>query len=73
MVHRRADVPAIGLRPNWDDLDIVFPSAVGTLRDPSNIDHQLKDALTTAGYQPWDLTFLKAPTLCKRASRESSI
>ena len=49
-MHRRADVPAIGLRPNWGDLDIVFPSAVGTLRDPSNIDHQLKDAFTTAGY-----------------------
>ena len=50
MVRRRADVPAIGLRPNWGDLDIVVPSAAGTLRDPSNIDHQLKDAFTTAGY-----------------------
>ncbi len=30
--------------------DLVFPSAVGTLRDPSNVDHQLKDAFKAAGF-----------------------
>jgi integrase len=33
----------------FGDLDLVFPSAVGTLRDPSNVDHQIKDAFTYAG------------------------
>ncbi|MDT4991086.1 MAG: hypothetical protein QOH97_978 [Actinoplanes sp.] len=33
----------------FGELALVFPSAVGTLRDPSNIDHQIKDAFTYAG------------------------
>ena len=34
---------------NFGELRLVFPSAVGTLRDPSNVDHQIKDAFTYAG------------------------
>ncbi|WP_203927870.1 site-specific integrase [Virgisporangium ochraceum] len=34
---------------DWGSLNLVFPSAVGTLRDPSNVDHHLKDAFTWAG------------------------
>ena len=31
------------------ELRLVFPSAVGTLRDPSNVDHHLKDAFVWVG------------------------
>jgi integrase len=34
---------------NFGELDLVFPSQVGTLRDPSNVDHQIKDAFIFAG------------------------
>ncbi|MBU2669927.1 tyrosine-type recombinase/integrase [Actinoplanes bogorensis] len=34
---------------NFGELGLVFPSAVGTLRDPSNVDHQIKDAFVYAG------------------------
>lgn len=34
---------------DFGDLGLVFPSAVGTLRDPSNVDHQIKDAFAYAG------------------------
>lgn len=35
---------------NWGELDLVLPSAAGTLRDPSSVNHQLKDAFTVAGF-----------------------
>jgi integrase len=31
------------------ELELLFPSNRGTLRDPSNVDHQIKDAFTFAG------------------------
>ncbi|GAA0903647.1 site-specific integrase [Virgisporangium aurantiacum] len=34
---------------SWGELRLVFPSAVATLRDPSNVDHHLKDAFVWAG------------------------
>jgi integrase len=34
---------------DFGELRLVFPSAVGTVRDPSNVDHQIKDAFTYAG------------------------
>ncbi|MEV6350985.1 tyrosine-type recombinase/integrase [Actinoplanes sp. NPDC051851] len=40
--HQRQDL-------KFGELDVVFPSAVGTLRDPSNVDHQIKEAFTYAG------------------------
>ena len=35
---------------NSNTLDLVFPSRVGTLRDPPNVDNMLKDAFMNAGF-----------------------
>lgn len=44
--HARFSIASAVTNPAW----LVFPSTVGTLRDPSNVDHQLKEAFTAAGF-----------------------
>ena len=49
----------LAVGPAWQDLDFVFPSAVGTPLDASNVHHQFKKLLARAGlpstHRPHDL------------------
>lgn len=52
--HRRRQVQErIGAGPGWEDLDLVFPTSVGTLIDPSNFRRHLSAVTQRAGLGHW--------------------
>ena len=48
------------LRSVRDEWDVVFPSPLGRLRDPSNTGHDVGDLLTAAGHE-WATAHWSAP------------